>query len=811
MTNHSSPDASVDLGDAELSSAEPSEHPLVLLIAVAALLTATLFAFLFPHANGDTFMTLAGGRDVVQGKLAAPDDWSFASEQRVWINQSWLTGVLFYELWQLLGYAGLLVYKFAALSTIGIFVVLAARQFQASFGVSILVAAFMLGCLGDVVSLRANLLGMTLWSILVWLLARSYRRPYRVWLAVGLITLWAHVHGSFVFGIAVLGLWTVVNLVLPVWREKKFDTGKLLRLWHLPVASAAAIVLAAVTSPFGIRNLTQPFTLMGLFLPEPWPLANQEMLPLFLEHPTIPTYIGLSWYLFSLGCLALPLVLRVWRPTVDIPRLSDLGAERYTKWVFMLILVIITVLMTLRARRFVPVSLIACAPLLAAEFQWLLSHRRYAWLVAIALPIAVAVGFSLQTVLTWVKLPDAPPGAAAPTWAIRWAWSTAALFLAGSPILGFAIADRFPKSSADDTTSRHASPSWISWAQTRQGKTAAVLLIAVTILALVAYPLPSLITYYRADDYLYGSSGMFERMVVIGKFPLAGVRFLELNAIHGNMLNDWTWEGFVHWHHPEVKLMVGGRSRQVYSPRAATAWKTALQTSDPAIYAQLGIQLLMVQSESPQAAELFRSSQSPWHLIYYDGSAVIACSRDDPQMKGLLEKSERGTLEYPSEKTRLFTQAAQNLMFSSAASAEEIIESVAAATRIHPHSQLYDLLLAQQHSERVPLADIVVFFEAELVRLHDDEYHIPAGIEMLRSRQQMAATVANYYEKFAAHTNTRPDLSRISFWRLYAQQCGQAGFALLNRAPPPPISDIPIEFAAIDAPATNPAMPPAPQ
>ena len=60
-----------------------------LTLCLVTVVSAWIVVWLMPRGNGDLFVALAGGRDVVEGRLGQPDDWSFHTEGRVWHNQNW--------------------------------------------------------------------------------------------------------------------------------------------------------------------------------------------------------------------------------------------------------------------------------------------------------------------------------------------------------------------------------------------------------------------------------------------------------------------------------------------------------------------------------------------------------------------------------------------------------------------------------------------------------------------------------------------------------------------------------------------------
>ena len=249
---------------------------------------------------GDAFMTLAGGKNVFAGKLGTPDDWSFTTMGRVWINQNWGTGVLFYVMHEFIGETGFAVLKAVFILVMAVFLVQAARRFGADYPVSMLVAAAALMAARQYLNIRANLIGLMLVSALLWMLYGSTNRPQRIWRAVSLLTIWAHMHGSFIFGLAMLGLWSCCTFA--VLKQTAAFSLRWRQHWHLPAATLVAICLAALTSPFGIQNLTQPFALVWGVEGEAWPVEANEMKPIFKGVPG--SAIGPRHFFLMLGLVA---------------------------------------------------------------------------------------------------------------------------------------------------------------------------------------------------------------------------------------------------------------------------------------------------------------------------------------------------------------------------------------------------------------------------------------------------------------------------------------------------------------------------
>lgn len=762
-----------------------------LLISLAALLVSLGYVFLVPSPTGDTFMTLAGGRDVADGKLAQPDDWSFNTDGRIWINQSWGTGLLFYGLWQSLGYFGLVAYKAVSIAVIGLFTMLGCRQLKVTYPFAILAAAFTLVAASSFINIRANLMGLAMLAMLIWLLYLSHGHSHRIWWAAGLLTLWAHMHGSFFFGIAVLGLWAVLQIGVARWAGGQLADPK--PVWPFPVAVVLALVLATA-SPFGITNLTQPLSLMDLWVDEPWPLENIEMMPLLADHPSVQTLPGLPWYLLLLGLLAAPLIAQLLGPRHQLPRVSTLESGVRIKWAFTLALAAVTIVMAFQARRFVVISLIASAPLLAFGLQRLMTHRRYAW------PTALTIIGTASCGILWQQFSSAPEGAQAnllagtPVEAQRTIWTTAAFVIAFLPMVWCWLTDlrgnQGNRGGRDDQAAapdHNRSSNWI--ARLRPRPAWAVTALALMMLLAAAAQMRQQLPIDQADGPLYPSDDLFGRLVVIANFPEQAARFLNDNDVQGNALNSWQWEGFLYWHRPQVKLMLGGRSRQVYTATDVRQTQLANGAKDVSVYDDLGIDLIVTDYREPLATRLFSEPQSPWQIIYFDGLAVIAARAGDPESEQLIRRFNAGTLTYPSEQAKAYSIAAARLALSSASSYDQIHGALVAATEIHPMPLLYQLFVFQQNRQRVEPHQIASVFESELVRLHGRNCDRRLGFEEMQSRNYLAQVMSKYYGEIAPVNRERKH-----FWNQYSKQCEAASTALAQGRPYPEISDIPDEF-----------------
>ena len=353
-----------------------------LCLGVGTLLVALVWAE--PRPIDDLFIALAGGRDVLAGRLGAPDDWSFSTAGRVWLNQNWGSDVLFAAVYALAGETGLLIAKALLLMGIVAVIALAARARDVGWPLAILVAAASLAASRSYIDLRPALVSLGFVAVLDWLLTRAGARPRRIWLAVPLIAVWANAHGAFVFGLGLLVLWTGL-VAMPDARARTAALGAL----------ALSVAAAAFVNPFGVANLMHPFVVAA----HPAWRSVAEWVPLF---GGTPTGFGsrVEECVFA-GLLAVLVVLRVVvgrRGEPPVPGRSAYDATVVatdapprTRALFDVATALVVAVMAVQARRFVPLALVVLAPLLAAELDWWQRRIGSAWVTrGCALGLAAA-------------------------------------------------------------------------------------------------------------------------------------------------------------------------------------------------------------------------------------------------------------------------------------------------------------------------------------------------------------------------------------------------------------------------------------
>ncbi|MET3665469.1 hypothetical protein [Caulobacter sp. 1776] len=207
--------------------------------------------------DGDTWWHLATGEWILShGRVPDRDVFSYSMAGHPWVAHEWLSETLMALAARAAGWSGVVI-LFAAVAG-GSAWLLAQRLARDLGGLTLAaVTALSLACMGDSLLVRPHLFMLPL--LLVWTLemlaARDEgRAPHLVF--AFLMTLWANLHGSYVFGFVIAGAFGLEALT-----EPGADRIKALRGWGL---FGLASLVGAVVTPHGLYGLVFPFQLMTM-------------------------------------------------------------------------------------------------------------------------------------------------------------------------------------------------------------------------------------------------------------------------------------------------------------------------------------------------------------------------------------------------------------------------------------------------------------------------------------------------------------------------------------------------------------------
>lgn len=262
---------------------------------------------------------LFGKLTMALGGVARVDPYSYASAG-TWINHEWLAEVIFGAAFDVGRNTGLVALKVGL--GLGLLAWIYRRLWRAGLDVLRGGGILLLGSLPLVVvlgSLRPHVFTFILFGSTLAILRAAEEKPGRIWWLVPVMALWVNLHGGFLAGLGVTGVWvTVASIgILAGSRSSGSTTISRLKRAAGPAIALAVASAATLVNPYGIE--LPAFLLETATVPRP---DISEWRPLSLSGS-----LGLT-YLILLGGAGLTLWRAARRPPV--PRLAVLAVVALT-------------------------------------------------------------------------------------------------------------------------------------------------------------------------------------------------------------------------------------------------------------------------------------------------------------------------------------------------------------------------------------------------------------------------------------------------------------------------------------------------
>ncbi|MEW6348823.1 MAG: hypothetical protein AB1646_07145 [Thermodesulfobacteriota bacterium] len=309
--------------------------------------------------NSDLFLGIAAGRQTWEGYPVGPDRWSFTATGGLWTDQAWLSHLLLYLSYEALGDLGPVIWKVLLLLGCVALVSVRCSRIGATPGASLLAGYVGVMASAPFLTIRAENFGVFLFvwfGLLLWDAERppsvshvnansggrgvlqnapspgilpfgkrpgvsSTHRAIRVAAIPAVMTLWGNCHGSFMFGMGLLGFRVILEWAAYIGNRLRVtgspgpeavqaahpDRGELRTCIEWSLVFLGTLVLLATLTPFGLRNILMPFIQVGAGLVT----ANSaDWLPLWSpEHMVRPLGSGSVFpYLVFLGLLTVSCV-----------------------------------------------------------------------------------------------------------------------------------------------------------------------------------------------------------------------------------------------------------------------------------------------------------------------------------------------------------------------------------------------------------------------------------------------------------------------------------------------------------------------
>jgi hypothetical protein len=213
------------------------------LMRLAALAVFLIVLVAPTSADPDLWGHIRFGRDIVAaGSLHREDPYSFTSD-RPWINHEWLAEVLIAVAYSIGGTGGLVSLKTIIVGLVLCCIVASLRsRAWKPVNHDLLIAIALIGMFPRYHPVRPQLFSLLMFALLLLVLQKSEGGNRRLLPTIPLMfAAWANLHGGFLVGLGVLGIWLVAEFV------------RMPRDWPRTTALGAATVTATLLTPYGFK------------------------------------------------------------------------------------------------------------------------------------------------------------------------------------------------------------------------------------------------------------------------------------------------------------------------------------------------------------------------------------------------------------------------------------------------------------------------------------------------------------------------------------------------------------------------------
>ena len=252
-------------------------------------------------AESDIWFHLRNVRELLQNhSFLRSDLYTFTSAGAPLINHEWLAELPYYFAFQAGGQRGLLAVYLVALWLIfaGVYYLACRRGANYADAAIVTLVGVALGSYSF--GPRMHHLGWLCMALLLLALDRFERTGKGLWCLPPLFALWVNLHGSWLFGFVVIGLYIASGLVEGSWwnvTAERWPSAKLKKLLGMTGLS----ILALFVNPYGYRLVWYPFDLMlrqksNLQNVVEWQSVNFQSLPGKMALLMVFAVLAAAWF-----------------------------------------------------------------------------------------------------------------------------------------------------------------------------------------------------------------------------------------------------------------------------------------------------------------------------------------------------------------------------------------------------------------------------------------------------------------------------------------------------------------------------------
>lgn len=252
-----------------------------------------------------------------------------------WVNQNWLTHVIFYWLTTLSPFADaetfsfntLVYWKFAIYILAVICVYYTGRLLGVNPALSAIFACFAMFTGRSFLDIRpAGFSNLLVAIFLLILVLATYRNILYIWLIVPLTVFWCNVHGGYIYVFIMLVPFVVLNLLSSV-SKKRFVSISSRGIYHTIAAYVIAFVATIVFNPFHLTNLTHTYVISASEHAKMWRTVNEWHPAFAWPNPVGSGFPFLVLFILSIGYLAFRLFIPLLMPKLLKAPKDELDAQ----------------------------------------------------------------------------------------------------------------------------------------------------------------------------------------------------------------------------------------------------------------------------------------------------------------------------------------------------------------------------------------------------------------------------------------------------------------------------------------------------
>jgi hypothetical protein len=253
-----------------------------------------------------------------------------------WVNQNWLTHVMFYWLSHLSPFADaenwcfntLVYWKFAIYILTVICVYYISRLLGVNPALSAVFACFAMFIGRSYFDIRpAGFSNLLVAVFLLVLVLATYRNILYIWLIVPIVVFWCNVHGGYIYAFIMLIPFVALNF-LTSFSPKMFVSIGRKGVYHTAAAGLVAFIVMVVFNPFHLTNLTHTLEISVSKHAERWRTVNEWHPAFEWDNPVGTGFPFLVLYVLSAGLLVFWLLSRFLKPRLLKAPKNTLEAQK---------------------------------------------------------------------------------------------------------------------------------------------------------------------------------------------------------------------------------------------------------------------------------------------------------------------------------------------------------------------------------------------------------------------------------------------------------------------------------------------------